>query len=79
MKKLKLKTSLSGYYWYLQVMAILCTIPSKKINMKQDITIKQFIKELEELEPKNIIDYIFKGSALNQWMRKNKICQKIKQ
>lgn len=33
----------------------------------------QFMKELEELEPKNLVDYVFRGSALNQWMKREKI------
>lgn len=36
-------------------------------------TIKQMMKEVEELEPKSIVDYIFKGSGLSQWMKINKI------
>lgn len=39
----------------------------------EKITIKKFLKELERLEPKNIVDYIFKGSALTQWIKKYKI------
>lgn len=34
------------------------------------ITIKQFMKEVENLEPKNVVDYIFRGSGLNQWRKK---------
>lgn len=39
---------------------------------KRKISVKQFMKELDELEPKNIIDYIFRGSALNQWIAREK-------
>ena len=35
------------------------------------ITVGRIIKEIDELEPKNIIDYIFKGSGFNQWARKH--------
>ena len=34
---------------------------------------KEMMDELKELEPKNFIDYIFKGSALNQYLKKHKI------
>ncbi len=42
----------------------------KSLEKNSAITLKQLIKELEELEPKNIVEYIFKGSALNQWISK---------
>jgi len=29
------------------------------------------MQEIEELEPKNILEYIFKGSGLNQYCRKH--------
>ena len=32
-------------------------------------TIRQFIKDVEKLEPKNIVEYIFKGSGLNQYLK----------
>lgn len=38
---------------------------------KRKTSARKLMKELEELEPKNLIDYVFRGSALNQWMRKN--------
>jgi hypothetical protein len=40
------------------------------------ITPRQLMKEIKELEPKNIIDYIFKGSGLYQWGIKNKLISK---
>lgn len=43
----------------------------KKIFKKRTISIRQMLKEIEELEPKNLIDYIFRGSGINQWLRKN--------
>lgn len=35
--------------------------------MKPITSSKRFFKWLEDHEPKGIIDYIFKGSALSQW------------
>lgn len=45
----------------------------KKKEKKFTTTMKEMMKELEELEPKNIVDYIFQGSALHQYMKKHKI------
>lgn len=40
---------------------------------KNITTTKEMMAELEKLEPKNIIDYIFKGSALTQYLKIHKI------
>ncbi len=32
--------------------------------------LSEIIKDIEKLEPKNIIDYIFRGSGLNQYVKK---------
>jgi|GEM_PF-4184136 hypothetical protein len=34
---------------------------------------RQVMQELQKLEPKNIIDYIFQGSALTRYMKKHRI------
>lgn len=33
-------------------------------------TIKEVEQELARLEPKDLVDYIFKGSAMNQFLNK---------
>jgi len=33
----------------------------------------EIINELAELEPKNFVDYILRGSAINQFMKKHKM------
>ena len=48
-----------------------CTCISYGMKKGRKISVKQFMKELEELEPKNMVDYIFRGSALNQWRKKH--------
>jgi hypothetical protein len=40
---------------------------------KKKMYFKDFIKEIEELEPKNIIDYIVKGSALTQYVKRHRM------
>ncbi len=45
----------------------------KNRPLEEVLTPRQIMKEIEELEPRNIIDYIFKGSGLNQWARKHKL------
>lgn len=39
--------------------------------MAKKISPKQLKKDVDALEPKNIIDYIFQGSGLNRWLREN--------
>jgi len=41
--------------------------------MDKKMSIKQMMKEIEELEPKNVIDYIFKGSGFNQFIKRHKL------
>ena len=48
----------------------------KKIFKSRRISVIQLMNEIEELEPKNIIDYIFKGSGLHQWLSKNILPEK---
>ena len=35
------------------------------------MTVRQVMKEIEELEPRNIVDYIFRGSGLTRFMKKH--------
>ena len=42
-------------------------------ELEEVFTVEQVIREIEELEPKNIIDYIYKGSGFNQWVIKHKL------
>ncbi len=38
--------------------------------MKRTLTAQELMKELRELEPINVVDYILRGSALSQVIRK---------
>lgn len=43
----------------------------KKEFIDRKISPNQLFKEIQALEPKNPIDYILKGSGLNQWLKIN--------
>lgn len=45
----------------------------KNKPLDEMFTASQIINEIEELEPRNLIDYIFRGSGLSQWARRHKI------
>lgn len=43
----------------------------KKELIGRNISIKQLMKEVEELEPKNIREWMYFGSGINQWITLN--------
>lgn len=43
----------------------------KKESISRYISPNQLFKEIQELEPKNAIDFILKGSGINQWLKIN--------
>ncbi len=52
-------------------------IPKSKVtytgmkSTKCKKTLRQILKEIEDLEPTNMTDYIFRGSGVVQWMKLN--------
>jgi hypothetical protein len=43
----------------------------KKELIDRNISVKQLMKEVQELEPKNIREYLYFGSGISQWIRLN--------
>lgn len=43
----------------------------KKEFIDRKISPSQMFKEIQALKPKNTVDYILKGSGLNQWLKIN--------
>jgi hypothetical protein len=43
----------------------------KKKFISRNISPNQLFKEIQALEPKNPIDFILKGSGINQWLKIN--------